>query len=478
MSELNTFLTEIADALRTKKGTSDKINAQNFVSEIESIEAGGSTAEEWKPNPTWWDIDAVLANDTRDYPYKAVLLLYANDVKTSTLNYGGVAYATSDGAFYEGSTVEHTWDLTQDKSCLIDGVEVYKTRYVIVYGNNSFNLKTTSIYNKISVCAKVKYATAANVFKDDQTLRSLSGEIDTSTSLSFRSMFNNCYSLQSIPKQLDTSKASMFDQMFNNCYSLQNVPKQLDTSKGTDFSSMFYNCYSLTSVPQQLDTSKGTTFRSMFYNCYSLQNVPKQLDTSKGTTFSQMFYNCYSLISVPKQLDMSNAAGMYGMFNNCYNLTSVSLINTSKCTDFSQMFYNCYNLTSVSQIDLINTTTFINVFSGCKLLTNLTLKNIKCTLTIGSGTSYGHLLTLDSLINTVKELWDYSSGTTTYTLTMGTANTAKITKTYVKLITPTAEMIAADPNIESKMPCEVCESTDEGAMLLKDYAGLKNWLIQ
>ena len=39
--ELNSFLTSIADAIRSKKGTTDKINASNFASEIESIEAGG-----------------------------------------------------------------------------------------------------------------------------------------------------------------------------------------------------------------------------------------------------------------------------------------------------------------------------------------------------------------------------------------------------------------------------------------------------
>jgi hypothetical protein len=35
---------------------------------------------------------------------------------------------------------------------------------------------------------------------------------------------------------------------------------------------------------------------------------------------------------------------------------------------------------------------------------------------------------------------------------MGSANTAKLTDVYVKLITPTEEQIAADPNINSKMP--------------------------
>ena len=38
------FLTSIANAIRNKKGTTGSINAQNFASEIESIESGGSNA--------------------------------------------------------------------------------------------------------------------------------------------------------------------------------------------------------------------------------------------------------------------------------------------------------------------------------------------------------------------------------------------------------------------------------------------------
>lgn len=43
MSTLNEYLTSIANAIRKKKGTTAPINAQDFASEIESIETGGAT---------------------------------------------------------------------------------------------------------------------------------------------------------------------------------------------------------------------------------------------------------------------------------------------------------------------------------------------------------------------------------------------------------------------------------------------------
>lgn len=42
---LTDFLTDVADAIRAKKGSSEKINPQNFSEEIRSIESGGEVTE-------------------------------------------------------------------------------------------------------------------------------------------------------------------------------------------------------------------------------------------------------------------------------------------------------------------------------------------------------------------------------------------------------------------------------------------------
>ena len=105
------------------------------------------------------------------------------------------------------------------------------------------------------------------------------------------------------------------------------------------------------------------------------------------------------------------------------------------------------------------------MFNGCANLTNLDLRNIKVSLQIGSGTSWGHLLIVDSLVNTIKEL---VTQTSYKTLTMGTANREKIANLYCKII----------DNTDPKKTMELCESTEEGAMTLTDYAQLKKWNIK
>ena len=327
----------------------------------------------------WWDIKTILAEDTRDYKYKAILLFRANDIEEETIFSNGEAFATSDGAFYEIGYSLHTWDLTKDKPCIVDGVELYKTRYVITYSNSEdFKLNISSWISNRIICVAGQFCGSNG----------------------------NSGGLGSNP-------------------SLQSI-LELDTSNGTNFNTFFSNYTLLSKIPE-LDTSNGTNFSNMFNNCYSLQSIP-ELDTSNGTSFVNMFNGCKSLVHIPK-LNLIKATSVDGIFNYCSELTTLNLLN------------------------------------------------IKLSLKIGSGTQYGHLLTIDSLINTIQQLWDYSSGSTTYTLTMGYNNTEKIKNTYVRLITPTAEQIANDPNIESKMPCEVCESTDEGAMTITEYANLKMWVF-
>lgn len=256
-----------------------------------------------------------------------------------------------------------------------------------------------------------------------------------------------------------------------------------DVSKVINMKNMFQDCRKLTNLNLTgWDTISLTSMSTMFYNCVSLPNVDVgHLNTSKVKDMSFVFANCPALTSLNlSEWDTSNVTTLENMFYQCKALTSLNLNDwdTSNVTNWYHTFQNCEKLVEIlGELDLINTTNVNNTFSNCKALTTVTLKNIKISLQIGSGTSYGHLLTLDTLLNTIKELHTNTT-TSTRKLTMGTANTAKLADVYVKLIEITDEMRAEDPYIDNKAPFVQCESTDEGAMLITEYVTtVKKWQL-
>ena len=159
---------------------------------------------------------------------------------------------------------------------------------------------------------------------------------------------------------------------------------------------------------------------------------------------------------------------MFGMFSMCAKLTTVPLFDTSKVVTMYNMFGNCTQLTTVPSFDTSKVGDMGNMFNGCAKLTEVWIKNIKVNLQVGSGTSWGHLLTVDSLVHLCQELVNVGSSRT---LTVGSANLTKLASIYVKLTVPEAE------DTTGKLPCEVCESTDEGAVLIEDYIALKHWQL-
>lgn len=207
-----------------------------------------------------------------------------------------------------------------------------------------------------------------------------------------------------------------------------------------------------------------------------------KLDTSQVTSMAYMFSTCSNLQSFNNNFDTYNVTTLTNMFARCEYLTEldVSSFDTRNVTDVSSFIYYCLKLkTIIGSIDLINTTNTYNMFYYCINLENVTLKNIKVSLQLGRSTSWGTKLTNETLINTIQELWDNTDNALggSRTLTLSTTSTNNIANIYVKLIDVTDEMRAEDEYIDNKKPCVVCESTDEGAMTLTEYAISKGWAI-
>ena len=152
-----------------------------------------------------------------------------------------------------------------------------------------------------------------------------------------------------------------------------------------------------------IDTSAvNSSASSMFYNCQSLKEIP-QYDTKKFTSCDSIFYNCISLETIPE-------------------------LDFSRCLMIYNAFYNCSKLTNLGG--------FLNLGKGYTYKTN-NYRNYTLDL------SYSPLLTHDSLMNVINDLYDLNltynvaGGGTLYTqqLILGSTNIAKLTAEEIAIAT-------------------------------------------
>lgn len=323
-------------------------------------------------------------------------------------------------------------------------------------------------------------------------------------------------------ENLDTSNVTSFERAFNNDVKLERVPESWNTSNVTSFLQCFYfstRNSSFTKLPSW-DYSKATNFQSFISNTTNIKNII--MNIPNATNLSYGFNSMINLENI-NLITSEKLTNMRGIFISSNIKGNINITNTEKVTVVASMFTNCsnpiilpnFNFKNVTvannfiangkgikkipnifgnkvinfqnfaygstledcELDMLSCQNSTSMFYGCTNLTNLKLHNIKINIAIGYTTSYGTKLTKESLIFCIKELWSYKDTQAKSTLTMSTPSKTLIADIYVKLITPTQEQIEADPYINNKLPCEVCESKDEGAMTITAYANLKNWTI-
>ena len=220
---LKDFLTDVADAIREKKGSTDPINPQDFSSEIASIQSGGDI----------WGFDTI-GYSPQNIPMKEWVEYSKLKMEQFTPSNALTIFKNDRGLHFAPLV---------DLSGITSMVEMF-------YG--CYSLVVVPLY-------------------------------DTSNVMNMSSMFKYCSALTTIP-QLDTSKVTHMSQMFNGCSSLTTIP-QLDTSKVTNMGQMFIYCSALTTIPQ-FDVSSLTNMYLTFSGCTSLQfALIKNIGKSTLTTY-------------------------------------------------------------------------------------------------------------------------------------------------------------------------------------------------
>ena len=300
-NNLSEFLADVANAIRSKKGTTALINPQDFSAEIESIPSGGGggSASTSSGSVRFLDYDGTVLHAYTPEEFAALSTMPELPTREGLVCQGwnwaiedAKAYVEKYGALDVGATY-----ITDDgKTRLYIKIAAPgRMDYPLSFGQSSSNAivvdwgdgSAPESFAGTSVNATHTYA---DIGEYCISLEVLSGTLllrvgNTNTS---RRVYNNM--LQSA--NIGDGVTSIGANAFYNCFSLASVtiPDGVTSISGSAFS----NCYSLASVtiPDGV-TSIGN---NAFSSCSSLASVtiPDGVTSISGSAF----YNCYSLASV------------------------------------------------------------------------------------------------------------------------------------------------------------------------------------
>ena len=193
---LNAVFSDIANSIRSKKGTTGTIQPVNMASEIDSIETGSSE---------------------KSTIYKTL--------EARGTNWNSVFYGNSASVFYVMETINQS-DIPNSSN--VDSMSyMFRNCYSL---RNVPQLDTSNVTNMSGMFYGCNFITNIPLF-------------NTSKVTDMSTMFNECILLKTIP-QFDTSNVENMSRMFESCRGLTTIPS-LNVGNVTNMNGIFSYCYNL-----------------------------------------------------------------------------------------------------------------------------------------------------------------------------------------------------------------------------------------
>lgn len=412
-NNLGDFLTDIANAIRAKKGTSESINAQDFADEIASIksEEGVSVNRVTylrRIGEGYIDTGVSGANNNlkimvryamRVFPtgYWRFITAYENESTNTTriiLNKntqilgninsvasGGSATLTRTG--YTGVIYTETIEPTSDTSFKLssNGLSTNKTRTSgepLDKNIHIFPDTTDTIDVELYQC---------QIYDGDVLVRNffpcIRGEEfglwDAVTEKFYGNAGNGSFSGEIV----DLEKVELPEPPeFSSVEWTGHADVEGLKAIGWDDDDIaYFQQYGVNWNEEDDDLHKVSDANKAVYGLLTEKNLatykanivylPK-IDTSTRTTFASYFINMYWLEGVP-YLDTSNATTVSGMYSGCSALLAVPPMNLGKVTSTSKLFSGCRMLRYIPPIDAPKVTDTSSMFQNCSLLQEVPL---------------------------------------------------------------------------------------------------------
>lgn len=283
-NNLHDYLKDLEDAIRTKVGTTDKINPQEFSNKIKSIRTTSS-------------------GNGDDSAGGGSITLIVPNIGDSKIH-----------KIIHSSYIPYISKITKNEE--------------IVEISNEIELDANT-QNVITIHFKEKLTTLDNLFFECNTISSIfAGALKTDKVTSMFNVFNYCTNAVYIDVSgWDTSNVTNMSWMFGQCNTVDLIIgiNDFDTSKVTDMRYMFNFCSTIERINiSNWDCSNVTTMQVMFGQCDRLTNVYLPKKVKKIEDIGWMFILCPKLVEVDMRgWDMSHLKSAAQTFNSCSALENV-----------------------------------------------------------------------------------------------------------------------------------------------------------
>ena len=405
-TQLDSDLTSVANAIRTKGGTSAQLSfPSGFVSAIEAIPTGGGGTTE--DQIFFIDYDGTVVESYTKTEWQSVSALPSNPTHTGLVAQGwnwtkaqidAQLLAVPDGDVYVGQMYITASGKTEVDVVITDAFKspccsVYldsNAGAIVDWGDGStpdeistgYFTKTENIIHNYSATGAytitIEQTTTAVASLPTVSSRGFICESGTNSTqdkaygtivehvrmgnVGFRGngdAFSSFPNLKDVTIPRNTEIKSNF---LYECFSIKSVT--LPDTATTVPASIFYSCRALetVSIPYSV-----TSIMSNAFNCCGLKSIT--LPNSVTSLEANVFSSCYNLskINIPSSVtSLGN-----NVFSECSSLASITLPN-SVTTIGKQLFQNCYALQSVV-LSTTLTSLPASVFSGCSSLINITI---------------------------------------------------------------------------------------------------------
>ena len=423
-NQLNADLTSVANAIRTKGGTSDPLAFPNgFVSAVNAIPTGGSESVGRK-DINFIDYDGTIVKSYTAAEFADLEALPDNpehdgltaqgwnwtlaDAKAYVAKCGklfvGQMYVTDDG---KTRIYIH---LEQGRLAPYLGIAINGSA-VVDWGDNSTPDTITGSSDSTVVNTQHTYAAAGDyvitiavtgsmalignngsclLYKNSATkeendlYRNVIKKIEIGSNVTSigSNAFASCYSLATVT--IPDGVTSIGDKAFDHCYSLAAVA--IPNSVSSIGTYAFSYCQSLTSVT--IPNSVSSIGKYTFDDCSSLAAVT--IPDSVTSIEMYAFAYCRSLTSVTIPDSVTSIGN--NTFAYCHSLTSVTIPDSVTSIGIVT-FAHCYSLASVTISDGV-TSIANNTFANCYSLASVTIPD--GVTSIGSG-AFDHCYSLASV---------------------------------------------------------------------------------